>query len=86
MNISLHIVYESENGRFLTAAKTHNRKLIQQAAETTIQEASELAEVLRESDQFLANIQREEAERLQRVLKTMIPELCESPKIKRLMP
>jgi len=75
MNVSLHIIYEGDVGRPLTAAKTHHRDLIAQAANAAIQEARERAESIGEVDAFLGEVQREEVERLQRVLRTMIPEL-----------
>ena len=75
MDVSLHIIYEGNVGRPLTAAKTHDRELLVQAANPTIQEAFERAELIGVVDEFVGNVRREEAERLQRVLKTMIPEL-----------
>jgi hypothetical protein len=77
MNVSLHIVYEGSTDRPLTAVRTKNRELIRQVAETTVQEAFERAQLSGESDVFVGAIQKEEAERLQRVLKAMIPELKE---------
>jgi hypothetical protein len=39
MNISLHLVHESKDGKPLTAAKTCNRSLIKKTAEQAIREA-----------------------------------------------
>ena len=75
MNISLHIVYESDLEKSLTAAKTYNRPLIRQAADTVIDEAFERATLTSESDVFVGEVQKEEAKRLKRVLRIMIPEL-----------
>ena len=75
MNISLHIIYESDVGRPLTAAKTSDRKLLRQVAETVTREAFERAESVKKIDVFLGSVQEEEAKRLQKVLQTMIPEL-----------
>lgn len=76
MNISLHIVYESELGKSLTAAKTYNRSLLKQTADTVINEAFEKANLTSESDVFVGEVQKQEAERLRRVLRIMIPELA----------
>jgi hypothetical protein len=75
MNISLHIVYESKLGKSLTAAKTYNRSLIKQTADTVINEAFEKANFTGEADAFVGELQKEEAERLKKVLRIMIPEL-----------
>ena len=75
MNVSLHIVYESDVGRPLTAAKTNDRELIKLAAKTVIYEAFKRADTIRKSDKFLGDVQKEEAERLQRVLQILIPKL-----------
>ena len=76
MNISLHIVYESGLGKSLTAAKTYNHFLIKQAADTVISEAYERANLMSGADVFVGEMQKEEAERLRRVLGIMIPELA----------
>ena len=78
MNISLHIVYENGTGRPLTAAKTYNSALIREAAKVAIYEAFDKASLMTETDCFVGNIQREEAERLKRVLEIMIPGLEKS--------
>jgi hypothetical protein len=75
MNVSLHLIYESEIGRPLTAAKVHDKNLIRQAARTAIKDAFERAKMVADQDTFLGDVQREEAERLQRVLQIMVPEL-----------
>lgn len=75
MNISLHIIYESEIGRSLTAAKIHDRNLIKETAKAAINDAFKRAKMIADQDAFLGDVQTEEAERLQRVLQIMIPEL-----------
>ena len=75
MNASLHIVYESNAGRPLTAAKVRDQRLLVETAKTAIQEAFERAESVREMDEFLGHVQKEEAERLRKVLEIMVPEL-----------
>lgn len=75
MNVSLHLIYESEIGRSLTAAKVHNKKLIMETAKAAINDAFERAKMIADQDPFLGNVQREEAERLQKVLVIMVPEL-----------
>jgi hypothetical protein len=78
MNVSLHIVYESDVGSPLTVGKTNNPDLLIQTANTIATEAFERAELIRDSDEFLGEIQKEEAERLQRVLQTLLPQYkCE---------
>jgi hypothetical protein len=76
MNISLHVVYEGDIGRPLTAAKTQDRELIKLAAKTVIYEAFKRAKKISESDKFLGDVQKEEAERLRKVLGIMIPDLA----------
>jgi hypothetical protein len=75
MNISLHIVYETDRGRPLTTAKTGDRELIGLAAKKAIQEAFEKACSLEKVDSFLGKVQKEEAERLQKILCVMVPEM-----------
>ena len=75
MNVSLHIVYDSTIGRPLTAAKVHDQNLIKETAKAAINDAFERAKMVADQDAFLGDVQREEAERLQRVLKIMVPEL-----------
>ena len=75
MNVSLHLIYESGIGRPLTAAKIHDQELIKEAAKAAINDAFERAKMVAGEDAFLGDVQREEAERLQRVLQIMVPEL-----------
>ena len=80
MNVSLHIVYDSTIGRPLTAAKTYDRSLIKETAKKAISTAFERAKMVADQDTFLGDVQREEAERLRRVLQIMVPELNDTKK------
>ena len=73
----LAIFYEPERGRPLTIARVGNRRLLLAAAEAAIAEADERARALDEADGFLGAVQREEAERMRRVLGILLPELHE---------
>lgn len=75
MNISLHIVYEPEHGRPLTTAQTGDRELIGLVAKKVVKEAFEKACSVGKVDSFLGKVQKEEAERLQKILCVMVPEL-----------
>jgi hypothetical protein len=75
MSAVVHLVYESNFGRPLTAAKITSRKVLLEVARTAIREAYERAEVVGEMDMFVGEVQWEEAARLERVLKKLIPEL-----------
>jgi hypothetical protein len=80
MGVSLHIVYEGNTGRPLTAAKVNNRELIKMAGIEAAKEAFDRASLIAESDELLGNMQKWEAERLKRVLQLLIPEL-EPPQV-----
>src|SRR4051812_48786146 len=71
----LAILYEPERGRPLTVVRIGDRRLLVAAAEAAIAEADARAELLCEADEFLGAVQREEAERVRRVLKMLLPEL-----------
>jgi len=71
----LAILYEPERGRPLTVARVGDRRLLIAAAEAAIAEAGERARVLGDADEFLGAVQREEAERVRRVLTILVPEL-----------
>jgi hypothetical protein len=78
MSAVVHLMYESNFGRPLTAAKITNRKVLLEVARTAIREAYERAEAVSSMDEFVGEIQAEEAARLERVLKKLIPELDEN--------
>jgi hypothetical protein len=69
------ILYEPERGRPLTVARVSDRRLLVAAAEAAIAEADERALALGDADAFLGAVQREEAERVRRVLAILVPEL-----------
>ena len=71
----LAILYEPERGRPLTVARVGDRRLLIAVAQAAIAEADERALSLSEADEFLGAVQREEAERVRRVLTILVPEL-----------
>lgn len=71
----LAILYEPEHGRPLTVARVGDRRLLIAVAEAAIAEAVERATALTEADAILGAVQREEAERMRRVLTLIVPEL-----------
>ena len=71
----LAILYEPERGRPLTVARVGDRRLLIAVAQAAIAEADERALALGEADEFLGAVQREEAERVRRVLAILVPEL-----------
>ena len=71
----LAILYEPERGRPLTVARVGDRRLLIAVAEAAIAEADDRAQTLGEADEFLGAVQREEAERVRRVLTILVPEL-----------
>jgi hypothetical protein len=71
----LAILYEPERGRPLTVARVGDRRLLIAVAEAAIAEADERALALGEADELLGAVQREEAERMRRVLTILVPEL-----------
>lgn len=75
MSVSLHIVYESRLGKRLTVVTTCDKDLIIEAAKRAIEEAYESADAMFAFDDIVAQAQKEEAERLKRILILLIPEL-----------
>jgi hypothetical protein len=75
MNVSLHLIYEGKGGHLLTAAEVHDPDLICLAAKRAIGEAKERAYQTGLIDEFAGSIQKEDAERLEKVLGLLIPEL-----------
>lgn len=75
MQACLEIIYRGTTGQALTAATIEDRRLLVEAAKVAITEAYEKAEAIGEVDEFVGDIQREEAERLEKVLARLIPEL-----------
>jgi hypothetical protein len=69
---ALVIVYEGNN-RLVALATVTDRELLVCAAEAAIREAA--AKASRETDEVLAEIQKQDAVRLWRLLQRLIPEL-----------
>ena len=82
MQATLEIVYRAQIGQPLTAAVVENRQLLVEAAKAAIAEAHEKAEAMEEVDEFVAELQREEAVRLERVHARLIPELNGHPRLR----
>jgi len=76
MSVELVIVYEPQDGRPLSVAKVPDRELLLSAARAAIDQAEVQADVLAGVDAGLGIVQREEAERLRRLLGLLIPELA----------
>lgn len=75
MQACLEIIYRGTTGQALTAATIEDRGLLVAAAKAAVSEAYERAEAIAADDEFVGDLQREEAERLARVLARLIPEL-----------
>lgn len=75
MNVSLHLVYEGDLGRPLTAARVTDRALIVRAARTAVKESYQKANSVGRIDSFLGDVHLEETRRLEKVLKVLIPEM-----------
>ncbi len=82
MQATLEIVYRGQIGHPLTAAVVEDRELLVAVAKAAIAEAHEKADAMEEVDEFVASLQLEEAERLERVLTRLIPELQSHPKLR----
>jgi hypothetical protein len=82
MQATLEIVYRGQIGQPLTAAVVENRQLLVEAAKAAIAEAYQKAEAMEEVDEFVAELQREETVRLERVLARLIPELNGHPRLR----
>ena len=71
--LSLAIIYRrSPDGRPLSVATIQNRSILAHAAAEAIQEAFAKADELAEKDHVLGQIQREEADKLKRVLSALV--------------
>lgn len=71
--LSLAIIYRSPEGRPLSVATVENRSILADAAAQAIGEAYSKADELAEQDPVLGRIQREEADKLRRVLSALLP-------------
>lgn len=77
--ISIHIVYQSEIGRPLTAARIPDTDLVVQVANRAIERAKREASAVTSIDAFVGQVKMEEAQKLEDVLRTLIPEMVENP-------
>jgi hypothetical protein len=71
--LSVAIIYRSPDGRPLSVATVENREFLAHAAAEAIGEAYSRAEELTLRDPVLGRIQREEADKLSRVLSVLLP-------------
>lgn len=78
-SLTVFLVYETPGGSPVTVARVGSRGLVAHVAEAAITEAQARAELFREADQVLGDVEREEATRLERVLKMFVPELNQMP-------
>jgi hypothetical protein len=74
-SLSVLLVYESVEGRSIAIARVDNRSLLLRVAEMAVGEAQARAELLKSADTVLGAVEREEADRLERVLTFLVPEL-----------
>jgi hypothetical protein len=74
-NLTVLLVYEPAGGKPVALARTESRKLLICVAAAAISEAQARAELLRQADNVLGEVEREEAIRLERVLNLLVPEL-----------
>jgi hypothetical protein len=75
--ISLHLVYErKDDHKPLTVININDSDLIIQTAERAITEALKSAKKISAIDPVIGQIREEEARRLERVLRLLIPQLA----------
>jgi hypothetical protein len=74
-NVSAVLVYEPVGGRPLTIARVDDQALLLRIAEAAIGEAQARAELVARADDLLGEVQREEVNRLKKVLTLLVPEL-----------
>jgi hypothetical protein len=72
--VRLAILYEPNKGRPLLLASLADRQLLAAAARAALAEAELRCDILAEADEGLALVQREEVDRLRRVLSMFVPE------------
>jgi hypothetical protein len=73
MNVMLAILYAPEGQKPLSIARIYDRVLLSAAAEEAIREAEATANELMANDPTLGALQREEANKLRRVLVLLLP-------------
>jgi hypothetical protein len=74
-NVSVLLVYEPDGRRPLVVARLDRRSVLVEFARTAISDAQARAMLLAGADRVLGDVQREEANRLLRVLSLFLPEL-----------
>ena len=74
-SLGLCITLEQANGKAVSVVRIRDRKLLVDVACSAIQEAYQEAEILKQEDETLGTLQKEEAGRLRRSLEFLIPEL-----------
>jgi hypothetical protein len=73
--VSIHLVYNSEIGRPLTACSVNDPKLIKAVACRAIERAYKEASAVSNLDPFVGQVKQQEAARLENVLRVLVPEL-----------
>jgi hypothetical protein len=73
--VSILLVYEPFGKRPVTVARVDSTSLLLRVAEPAIGEAEARAALLAEADKVLGQVEREEVKRLERVLRSLLPEL-----------
>jgi hypothetical protein len=73
--VSLHIVYQGDDGKAISATRVNDRSLLVRAAERAIYEARDRAKTLKKAHPLIGRYQYQEVERLEKFLATLIPEL-----------
>ena len=74
---TLHLIYKSPIGKPLIAATVDDPRLITQVGKKAIKNAYKEAQAMHKIDDFVGQVRTEEAQRLERVLKKLIPGLDE---------
>lgn len=80
MDVMLAILYAPEGQKPLSIARVYDRDLLSAVAETAIREAEDAASHLMDEDPTLGSLQLEEANKLRRVLRLLLPESPGSPR------
>ncbi len=78
-NLSVLLVYQPSGAKPVAVARVDRRSLLLKVAATAIAEAQARAELVKAADLVLGAVEREEAQRIIRVLNLLIPELEASP-------
>ena len=79
--VSLNIVYQNDAGKAISAARVSNQLLLIQVAKKAIKEARDRAKSLMKVNPLIGKFQRQEAERLEKFLVVLIPELDQGKRV-----